>query len=228
MYWVAFITGFAGSLHCIGMCGPLALAVPLPGNERWTGLLLYSLGRTITYSAFGVIAGFVGLAFSMAGFQQTLSLLLGILFLLGTLLPVVSRRAEGKIYGSGFMKVLKGKIARQFKKRTYFSAFAVGLLNGFLPCGLVYLAIAGAIVTGEAGTAGLYMIMFSVGTVPAFVLLGLIRKWWPAGFKLPVSTAMGFLLACIMIYRGIALEIPELSQLLENVGLGKITTCGPG
>ncbi|MGB3467558.1 MAG: sulfite exporter TauE/SafE family protein [Cyclobacteriaceae bacterium] len=226
MYWVAFITGFLGSMHCIGMCGPLALAVPIPHGKRCAGLTLYNIGRTLSYAALGILFGALGLAVSLSGFQQVLSVSMGIVFLLAVVLPAVSTKAEKLIYGSAPVKRLKKEIGAQFRSRTYVAAFSVGVLNGLLPCGLVYFAIAGSAATGHFLTGGLYMVAFSLGTMPAMMSVGIVRRWFPNGFNFKVSAALGFFLALILIYRGVALEIPRLTGILETVGLGKITSCG--
>lgn len=226
MYYIAFLTGFLGSLHCIGMCGPLALAVPLPREKRLTGLLLYNTGRTVSYASLGIVFGALGLAVVLSGYQQFLSVAMGVIFLLSVLLPFVSKKAEKKIYGLQIIKNLKARIVVQFKKKTYLSAFTVGMLNGFLPCGLVYFAIAGSVATGHFMTGGLYMIVFSMGTIPAMLSIGIVHKLLQNRFNFKVSTVLGLVLAFILIYRGIALEIPEISSALNQVGLGKITSCG--
>ena len=226
MYYVAFLTGFLGSLHCIGMCGPLALAVPLPAEKRMRGLLLYNAGRTLSYASLGIVFGALGLAVRLSGYQRLLSVVIGAAFLLAALLPFVSRKAERKIYGLPFVKELKSRIVQQFKKKTYFSAFAVGMLNGLLPCGLVYFAIAGSVATGHFLSGSLYMIVFSLGTIPAMLSVGFIHKLVQNRFKFKLSTVLSLVFALILIYRGIALEIPEISTALSQVGLGKITSCG--
>ena len=226
MFYVAFLTGFLGSLHCIGMCGPLALAVPLPIEKRLTGLLLYNTGRTLSYASLGIVFGALGLAVKLSGYQQSLSVVMGLIFLLSVLLPFVSKKAEKRIYGLQIIKKLKTKIVEQFKKKTYLSAFTVGALNGFLPCGLVYFAIAGSVATGHFMTGSLYMVVFSLGTIPAMLSVGIIHKLIQNRIKFNFTAILGLVLAFILIYRGIALEIPELSAALNQVGLGKITSCG--
>jgi len=226
MYYLAFITGLFGSLHCIGMCGPLALAIPLPKEKRTRGIFIYHLGRTISYVLLGVIFGTMGLAISLSGYQKTLSVLMGTFFLLTIMLPCLSRKVERKIYTSGLIKRLKSSIVNQFKKKTYLSALTVGLLNGFLPCGLVYFAIAGSVVTSNILTGGYYMFCFSLGTIPAMVSVTLIQKIIFKGRNFKSTKFLGFILALVLIYRGIALEIPQLSETMAQIGLGKITGCG--
>lgn len=226
MYYLALLTGFFGSLHCIGMCGPLAMAIPLPRQKRLAGLLLYNAGRTIAYASLGIIFGALGLAIKLSGYQQTLSVVMGIFFLLAVLLPYISKKVERKIYGFQVVKKLKANIVEQFKRKTYLSALTVGMLNGFLPCGLVYFAIAGSAATGHFLNGGIYMVLFSLGTLPAMLSVGFIHKFVQSRIKFNFTAALGLVLAFILIYRGVAMEIPEISSALNQVGLGKITTCG--
>ena len=82
--------GFLGSLHCIGMCGPIALALPSQSKSKlsfYSGRLLYNLGRVITYSIMGLIIGLIGQKINLAGYQQIISVILGIAILIAVLLP---------------------------------------------------------------------------------------------------------------------------------------------
>ncbi|MCK5702284.1 MAG: sulfite exporter TauE/SafE family protein, partial [Cyclobacteriaceae bacterium] len=149
MLWSAFLIGLFGSFHCIGMCGPIALALPIQNNNRLNlivGRLLYNIGRAITYAAIGLVFGLVGQSLSLAGLQQSVSIIAGVLILLMVLLP---SKISQKIYflkpAYGFSNFKKRKFGALLKKKSVASTFLIGLLNGFLPCGLVYIAVAGAI-----------------------------------------------------------------------------------
>src|SRR5678815_4044079 len=146
--WTAFILGLVGSLHCAGMCGPLVLALPATGGATSSGLLgrgLYNLGRIITYCILGAVFGLIGHTLSLAGLQRWLSLGAGAAILIG--LAASSRYALNTPVTRG-AAWLKSGFAKLLPKRTHVSIVFLGLLNGLLPCGLVYAACAGAVAAG--------------------------------------------------------------------------------
>ena len=217
--WTALLLGLAGSLHCIGMCGPLVLALPGRDASRlrfFAGRTLHSAGRTLTYVFLGAIAGAAGQTISLAGYQQTLSLVLGIALLLAVLIPagLLLRPLPQTARLSTWFRRLFGKLLR---RHSLPALFGLGVLNGFLPCGLVYVALAGAAATGTVAHAMGFMLLFGLGTVPALLaiafggkLLGLragavVRRLVPAAM---------LVLAVLLILRGLSLGIPYLSPAL--------------
>ncbi|MDX2283137.1 MAG: sulfite exporter TauE/SafE family protein [Bacteroidia bacterium] len=218
MIWTALILGLAGSLHCIGMCGPLALALPF--RTRWhSGKFTYQLGRIVTYSLLGAVAGLFGQMTALAGIQQGLSIGLGILVLV---LAIGAARLE-----SGWVRIplvdrslarLRKQLGALLGHPTPESAFNFGLLNGLLPCGLVYSALAGAAATGEVAQAMAFMALFGLGTAPALaaVLLGSTSlRPLMARYARPLITSVAILFAALLILRGLNLGIPYLSPALE-------------
>ncbi|HYE32045.1 MAG TPA: sulfite exporter TauE/SafE family protein [Methylomirabilota bacterium] len=210
----AFLLGLVGSLHCIGMCGPLALAVPRVGSTNRAlvvSRLLYNGGRITTYMVIGGVFGLVGKSIALAGLQEWLSIIAGALLLVGL---AFSRQAAA-IAPMGRMVIkLRNRFGLLLRRRTYPAVAGLGLLNGLLPCGLVYAA-----ATGAAASAGLlagtgFMLAFGIGTLPVMLGLGLIgpRLQGVLGFKLqrliPVSVA---LVGALLILRGLALGIPYIS-----------------
>ncbi len=161
--------GLLGSLHCVGMCGPIACAVPLGEQSRWIAfrsLLLYNLGRMISYIALGVLIGLLGQGLFLAGMQKWLSVGIGavLLFIAVFSIPVERRLLQSPLTGR-FYLYLKKQLARLLKNDDW-GGLRVGVLNGFLPCGLVYMAILGALGAGSLGGGMLYMSLFGLGTVP--------------------------------------------------------------
>ena len=149
--WTAFIFGLAGSVHCIGMCGPIVLALPIGQSSRLSFIisrLLYNLGRTITYSLMGLGAGWIGQVIVLSGYQNILSVSMGILILLILFLPT---KTAAKLLPFSFfhntIERVKRFWGRLLQNSSYTSLFVIGLLNGFLPCGFVYIALAGATST---------------------------------------------------------------------------------
>ncbi len=160
----AFVVGLVGSLHCIGMCGPIAIALPVPTSSSLsflTGRILYNLGRVVTYSFLGAILGLLGGRIALAGTQQVVSIVLGVIVIVAVILP-----QRYKNYFTqhplvqNLAQPLKSNIGVLFKKGTFSAMFLIGILNGFLPCGLVYVALAGAIASGDAISGAAVMILF--------------------------------------------------------------------
>lgn len=210
----AFLLGLVGSLHCAGMCGPLALALPAAeGTTRSfiLGRFAYNLGRVLTYCLLGLFFGLVGKSLMLAGVQRWVSIALGVTLILGLL---VSRKLSVWFPVARLVAQLKSRMAVLLRRRSLQSLTLLGLLNGLLPCGLVYVACAGATATGGILPGAGYMILFGAGTVPMMLAIGLSRRLIPTGLRLrllravPVSVA---LLAALLILRGLSLGIPYIS-----------------
>ncbi len=213
----ALILGTLGSLHCVGMCGPIVLA--LPQNKTHTlpqfliSRLIYNSGRLFSYALLGVVFGTIGHLISLAGFQSLLSIILGVtviatlFFPLDPLLAVVNQSA-----------LWKKSIGALFRRRSYPALWAIGFFNGYLPCGLVYTALAGAAASGDAVYGAGFMAVFGLGTIPALIIVALLgkrltfhRRAWIRK-ALPVAA---FVLGVLLILRGLSLGIPYVSPDLE-------------
>ena len=219
----AFFIGFFGSFHCIGMCGPIAVALPVSKTSNLTfisGRLLYNLGRVFTYAVLGFIFGFFGSRIALAGIQQLVSILLGVIIIIVVLLP--QKKINFLIQLPLIVKIvspIKTNIGILFKKNTLSSLFLIGLLNGFLPCGLVYIALAAAVASGDAISGAAVMILFGFGTVPAMFAASVFGKFINIGIRTKLRKATPYLaivLAVIFILRGLNLGIPYLSPKLSK------------
>lgn len=228
----AFTLGFLGSFHCIGMCGPIALALPLSSSSKWArvlGALLYNLGRSFTYAVFGIVFGLLGKSFVIAGFQQSISIFLGVLILIIVLFPERSMsrfQFSGKLYN--LINKLKSKFTHLFSQKNYYSLFLIGLLNGLLPCGLVYLGVIGAIATGDAIQGALFMVLFGLGTLPAMFSLALISNQISISFRSKIRKAVPFFvsaMAVLLILRGLNLGVPYVSPKLSKTDSTKHECC---
>lgn len=222
MDWIQAITiGFLGSFHCMGMCGPLALALPLKEHTpltRISSALIYNTGRISTYFVLGFVFGWLGQGLELWGFQRWASIVFGIVMILSVLFPVLFRsmRIDERI--GSFLGGFKSVFARFFGKRTYGSVLMIGLLNGFLPCGLVYIALAGAIVSGTPLTGGLFMLLFGLGTVPALFAVTMAGSVFGLNFRNFVRRIIPFvivLIGLLFILRGLNLGIPYLSPEMQ-------------
>jgi len=213
----ALVLGAMGSTHCLGMCGPIALSVPPVRDthfSRFSGTLLYNTGRVTTYSVIGMIVGSIGETFLLAGWQQGLSIVLGILLLSFILIPHASTFYRSENFSFLGLQRIRNAIGKLFQQRTYGSVFLIGLLNGLLPCGLVYIAIAGAIASGSMFNGAMFMAFFGLGTLPMMWALGFmggmvslrLRKILRKAYPLIVV-----LMGCLLILRGMELNIPFIS-----------------
>lgn len=217
--WTAFALGFVGSLHCAGMCGPLALALPTTGRSAagfTGGRLVYNAGRLFTYCLLGLIFGFVGQTLLVTGFQRWLSIGLGLLLLLGMLVSRKLALAAPVVRGVDRLKIMMGT----YLQRRSLPALAVlGALTGLLPCGLVYVACAGAAATDHWHRGALYMAAFGLGTFPMMLAIGLSGRLLPGPVRLKLRHAVPVsvvLLGALLILRGLSLGIPYLSPDLSH------------
>ncbi|MEW6305289.1 MAG: sulfite exporter TauE/SafE family protein [Verrucomicrobiota bacterium] len=212
--WTALLLGCVGSAHCAGMCGPLALALPSTGEGRaglLAGRLAYNGGRILTYGALGAVFGLVGQTFAMAGFQRWVSLVAGLAMLAAVFAS--SRFALG-IPATRAVGWLKSGLGSLLRQRTFGAMFGLGLLNGLLPCGLVYAACAGATASGHVLNGVVYMMVFGLGTVPMMLGLSLVGPKLQFAFRfklqrfIPASLAIA---GTLLVLRGLELGIPYLS-----------------
>jgi uncharacterized protein len=218
LYIMALMTGLVGSLHCIGMCGPIAIALPL-GDKNWglraAGSLTYNIGRTLTYGILGGIFGLLGQGIEMAGLQQWASILIGVAMILSVIFPALFRnKAKLDQLLSGYASKLITKFRRLFKQSSFPSLFVIGLLNGLLPCGLVYVAIAGAINTNDVVSGINYMVIFGIGTIPVMFVIPLIGNLIGSGLRKKLRGVVSVfivLLGILFILRGLSLGIPYVS-----------------
>ncbi|MCA9735929.1 MAG: sulfite exporter TauE/SafE family protein [Deferribacteres bacterium] len=216
----ALVLGLVGGFHCVGMCGPLVLALPGTGENSlpaWTRKLFYNFGRAFTYALMGFVMGIIGQAISLAGFQRALSIILGVTILIIVFIP--SRYTNSMTSFFTTSKIWKKTFGRLLQKQTIPSFFIIGVLNGFLPCGLVYTALAGAVATGSIVNSTIFMIVFGLGTAPMLLLTsllgGLLSVRWKSLFNrlIPIAATA---LAVILILRGLSLGIPFLSPVLQD------------
>jgi hypothetical protein len=216
------ILGFFGSLHCIGMCGPIVLALPVRKGGSFVFILRhvsYNLGRVATYGLFGFIFGILGNRIALSGFQQVLTISAGILLLLYFVIPlnVKSRFLINPVLNKP-ITYLKKLLSRLLQNTTIAGFFLIGLLNGFLPCGFVYIGIAGALVLSDPLLSMMFMILFGFGTIPALLGTALAGKFVSIGFRklfLKLIPVFSVLLALIFILRGLNLGIPYISPKLH-------------
>lgn len=212
--------GCIGSFHCVGMCGPIALSLPVVSNtpsSRFQSTLLYNAGRVVTYAALGLLFGTIGLSFRLFGLQQFLSVALGVMILVFILFPKHKLTRENFL--SSTLQSLRRHLGQLFLRRNYRSVFSIGILNGLLPCGLVYVAIAGAIDTASPWKSSLFMAMFGLGTLPLMWTLAFAGTFISVRFRSGIRKFFPILMVCmaaLLILRGFNFHIPYLGPGLTN------------
>ncbi len=226
----AFILGLVSSFHCIGMCGPIALLLPvesLAPSKRTIGIILYNLGRVSTYTGMGLFFGWLGRGIFIAGYQQYFSVFLGVVILATAVGYIMQKRIGRNYLESVLVKNVQSAIARQMNRKGLMAMYLVGLANGFLPCGMVYFAIAGALATGTVWGGGIFMAVFGLGTLPLMLLLLRFAGFITANLRGSVKVVIPYIIALMgiaLIMRGLNLDIPYLSPFFSKVN-NEIISC---
>ena len=218
MLYSAIILGLLSSFHCVGMCGPIAFVLPVDRTNKYKQgyqTLLYHLGRLLAYSSIGLLFGLVGKGLYLAGFQQRLSILLGILMIVLVLIPlrILNKYNFSKPLYRG-IGIIKSKLGLYLKKKSSKAIFTIGFFNGFLPCGMVYMALVGAMATTEFYLGGLYMFLFGLGTIPMMTVAVYSKNIFSLNFRNKIQKAIPIfvvLIGLLFILRGMGLCIPYVS-----------------
>jgi sulfite exporter TauE/SafE len=219
MFLSAIIFGLLGSFHCIGMCGPIAFMLPVDRKKpvkTFFQILSYHLGRLFTYSLIGLLFGFLGKGFYFFGFQQQLSIIVGVSMILVVLFPKVFQKISISKNISKVIFKIKNSLGKELKKKGNDTFFTIGFLNGFLPCGLVYMAIFGALATSNAFSGSLYMFLFGLGTIPLMTAVVYLGRFAKGNFRKNIQKAIPILvifIGTLFILRGLGLGIPYISPL---------------
>ena len=209
----ALLIGFLGSFHCVAMCGPIALALS-GGKENTrkvlTGRLIYNSGRILTYMVIGTIAGLLGHTLMLAGIQKSLSVIIGLLMIISV---IVIYYMPGKTTSLKFTneinRFIKSVFSNVLQKRNAASLFVAGLANGILPCGFVYLAMAGAATTQSPLHGAFYMFLFGAGTFPAMMAVaafGKIAGLAARNFLMKAAPVMMIVLGIYFVARGFSMK----------------------
>ncbi len=218
----ALALGFLGSFHCIGMCGPIAMALPQRENSsiyyKAFQSLSYNLGRVITYGFLGLLLGALGKGLFLGGLQQVVSITTGVLIVLIVLFPVILPRSikQASFFQfTWFRKIFSTLI----QSKNHLAFLFLGVINGFLPCGFVYIGLSAALLTGDPINASLFMMAFGLGTIPALFTLSLMGSFISLNFRNKIKKAIpvfSILVGVILILRGMNLGIPYISPMIEQ------------
>lgn len=221
---IGLMLGLAGNAHCVGMCGPIALALPTgdAGPAKRTALLsLYSVGRVVTYTVLGVVFGLLGLGVRLAGWQQGLSIAVGVILILGVLLPYALKGRSTRTWP--WQAWVQHQFGALLRRPGFGSFLGIGMLNGLLPCGLVYTALAGASVAGSVQGGAVFMAAFGFGTVPALFAMAWFSKAMSQRARAYLKKAIPVLtivIGLLFILRGLGLGIPMISPPTEVLQVG--------
>lgn len=218
MFYTALLLGLLGSFHCVGMCGPIAFMLPVSRDNKFKKvfqIFLYHTGRLLAYSIIGIAFGLIGKSLNLFGFQQQLSIFIGALMILVILFPLFGVH---KLNISGpltmFIGRIKSSLGAAFKKKSADTFLSIGFLNGFLPCGLVYMAVFGAVATGDIFSGSIYMLMFGLGTIPLMTTAVYFSNLLTPSLRLRIRKlipAFVVIIGLLFILRGLGLGIPYVS-----------------
>jgi uncharacterized protein len=213
--------GMLGSFHCVGMCGPLALALPvhqLRDRQKALAIFLYNMGRVLTYTALGILFGIIGLTFSLFKIQQWLSVAGGSLILV--ILLVQHFGNTNSTILAGFTNRVRQKLSNYFTATKTASTYLnIGLLNGLLPCGLVYVALAASFATGTIADGALLMTGFGLGTIPIMAATMVFGRFISLNMRKTLNKITPYMIMCVavlLILRGLNLGIPYISPTLVD------------
>jgi sulfite exporter TauE/SafE len=219
------LLGLAASLHCVGMCGPLMLALPLDAAGKRhvvSQMLTYHAGRILTYAALGVLFGLLGKGIAMAGFQKGLSIGAGVFMLAMAFTAWRFEQLVTALPGFGkFTQRVKLEIGNLLKQNPNGATIGVGLLNGLLPCGLVYAALAGAIATTGAAEGGMFMALFGLGTLPLMLAVSVLGRSFSLTIRQKIRIAQPILLTLaglLLLQRGLHLDLSVFDSAVPKAG----------
>jgi uncharacterized protein len=227
---VGFTIGCMSSFHCIGMCGPLSLALPvhhLPKSHQALVPVLYNWGRVVTYSMLGLLCGLAGRTFHIAGLQQVLSVALGaILLVSATIVIATNQKMQPRLLAPLYDFVYRRMLVL-LKRKSISGYFMIGLTNGLLPCGMVYLALAFATSLPHIDESIAVMFAFGLGTVPAMLTVGYAGLSVSISLRQTIRRLTPLLILAsgvLLVLRGLNLNIPFISPHVE-AHAGSIISC---
>jgi sulfite exporter TauE/SafE len=235
MLYSAIILGLLGSFHCVGMCGPIALVLPVHHHnpiQKFIKISLYHLGRILAYGSIGFLFGLLGKGLYLSGFQQRLSIIIGVIMILYIIFP-------SKILNTNkltqplfiFIGKIKSGLGKQLKKKSNKALFSIGFLNGFLPCGMVYMALVGAIATANPAEGFLYMVIYGLGTIPLMTVILYAKNIFSISIRNKIQKAIPYfvvIIGVLFILRGFGIGIPYISPSDTKLQIQKeAQSCSP-
>lgn len=225
-----FLLGTVSSFHCVGMCGPIALTLPvhyLPAHQKFAGILLYNAGRIFIYALLGLLFGFLGKQLYLGGMQKGFSVLLGSVLVIFFLRALMHRKNLRINWLDKTTHKLQQFIAVYMQQKKLYGFFILGAANGLLPCGMVYLAVTGALAAGSVAGGVWFMTAFGLGTFPAMFALSYFGSRLSLSARNTMKKAVPYvmlLMGVLLILRGLNLNIPYLSPYLQ-ANMQEVVSC---
>jgi sulfite exporter TauE/SafE len=179
------------------------------------GKLCYNFGRMFTYAILGSLFGSFGFGLRLAGLQQSISIAAGLVIILSVLL---SSSKLGKLNLNPIKYFTGNTISTLFQTKTYDALFAIGALNGLLPCGFVYIGLIGAVATQNIGEGALFMMLFGLGTLPMMYGVSLVGQFLSISVRGTINKFTPYVaitIGCLFIVRGLGLGIPYISPKIK-------------
>lgn len=230
VFEIGFLMGLLGSVHCIGMCGPLVMALPIShktSSQKIMAISLYHLGKISSYGLLGILFGLFGSQFPIFFFQRNISIVIGVTMLLYVIYVFVIKPKHLQFnFFTPFYNLVIKQLSFLFKSKSVISFLLIGILNGMLPCGMIYLALSSAMATQNVLYGGLLMTFFGIGTMPALLIVALGGQYMGFAFRKKLQNLLPvfiFGMGVLLILRGLNLGIPYLSPI---AGIGsQVISC---
>ena len=230
IFEIGFLMGLIGSVHCIGMCGPLVMALPISQQthfQKWQSILLYHAGKISSYAVLGILLGMFGSQLPLYGAQENLSIVMGSIMLLYVVYvfvikpKLIPRFLQFNLLYTFIVK----KMGQLFQRKNRAVFYLIGILNGLLPCGMIYVALTSALATQNILQGGLIMTFFGIGTMPALIMVAIGGQYFGITIRKKIQNLLPifiFTVGVLLILRGMNLGIPFISPHL-GIGVDKIS-----
>lgn len=225
---IALGLGLTTGFHCIGMCGPIAITIGFKIKNKFYYYfhnLIYQLGRVITYSFLGAATGLIGESLNLIGIQNQISIIIGTILILNIITPKLFFNSFKFNFFNYLLFQLKIQLSKLIKQQSFLSKFLIGILNGFLPCGAVYIALSSALTCSNFIDSIIFMFFFGLGTIPAMFIIVIFGKIINLKFRnilFKLHPYIIILLGIILIMRGMSLSIPYISPNKNSLNIKKI------
>lgn len=227
-FTMAILMGLAGSLHCAGMCGPIVWIMPFQvfgGAKKALAIGLYHFGRISVYALLAAVLHSFR-SFFNPQVQQYISIILGsLLLLVGILSFLPNNFLKVNLPWSGYVKKQLGGV---IGNPSLGAITAAGILNGLLPCGLVYMALSASLSVTSSVQASLFMYTFGLGTIPMMVAVTVLKSrltFLRTNHLRKMVPVVLFTFGCLFVLRGMNLGIPYLSPKVEVAQHGIKASC---
>lgn len=222
--YLAISMGLISSFHCVGMCGPIALALPVHKHTRAqqvVGVLAYNAGRALTYAMFGMVIGTLGASLAWLGALRYASIAVGVAMLAYVFWPSgLEHRLHMPLFWQKIVGFLRQRMVTYLKKTDLSGMLLLGMLNGAIPCGMVYMALLSSVATGNVWGGAIFMVLFGLGTMPAMLALGIAKQQFTPALRTRIRKLTPVLVAIAGIWlvaRGVMTSPPGPSGSAESI-----------